>query len=228
MQALVAAYRASLIDVELKVYDAINALPKLASGKALFALSSPDTIEAHEIDPPMLYVLETKNPAAVEAQVRAMYEGMNDPVKTKRQYKKFQIEEQVGASTVFGQGRLIHALTTKGMENLLDNLITPPPKPLSPVLAKLREARPNADVYVRLSADGVARLELISAYPADEWDRAEAVLPGLRERFPQVVFVGLLSEGDFAPADEAMDVVVHSFEEAAAEAAVRYSKAPVA
>ncbi|HLX63204.1 MAG TPA: hypothetical protein VKX17_18175 [Planctomycetota bacterium] len=158
MQALITAYRASLIDTELKVFDAINALPKLASGKAMFALASPDTIEAHEIDPPLLYVLESKNPAGVEAQVRAMFEGMNDPVKTKRQYKKFQIEEQVGASTVFGQGRLIHALTTKGMESFLDNLITPPPKPLSTVLAKLKQARPNADLYVRLSGDGLAKL----------------------------------------------------------------------
>jgi hypothetical protein len=40
------------------------------------------------------------------------------------------------------------------------------------------------------------------------------------------VFVGLLSEGEFPAADEAMDVVVRSFEEAAAEAAVRYDKKP--
>ena len=78
------------------------------------------------------------------------------------------------------------------------------------------------------SAASVAMLFVVSAYPADEWGRAEAVLPALRERFPDVVFVALLSEGDFAPADEAMDLVVHSFEEAAAEAAVRYNKAPKA
>jgi len=78
------------------------------------------------------------------------------------------------------------------------------------------------------SAASVAMLFVVSAYPADEWARAEAVLPGLRERFQEVVFVAMLSDGEFAPADEAMDVVVHSFEEAAAEAAVRYSKAPSA
>ena len=50
----------------------------------------------------------------------------------------------------------------------------------------------------------------------------------LRERFTDAVFVGLLSDGEFAPADEAMDVVVHSFEEAAAEAAERWSKRPAA
>jgi hypothetical protein len=76
------------------------------------------------------------------------------------------------------------------------------------------------------SAGSVAMLFVVSAYPADEWERAQAILPALRERFPEVVFVGLLSEGEFAPADEAMDIVVHSFEEAAAEAAVRYDKAP--
>jgi predicted PurR-regulated permease PerM len=78
------------------------------------------------------------------------------------------------------------------------------------------------------SAASIAMLFVVSAYPADEWDRVEALLPTLRERFPDVVFVGLLSEGEFAPADEAMDVVVHSFEEAAAEAAARYDKAPAA
>ena len=78
------------------------------------------------------------------------------------------------------------------------------------------------------SAASIAMLFIVSAYPADEWDRVEALLPGLRERFPEVVFVGLLSEGEFAPADEAMDLVVHSFEEASAEAAARYDKAPAA
>ena len=42
----------------------------------------------------------------------------------------------------------------------------------------------------------------------------------LRERFTGAVFVGLLADGEFPAADEAMDLVVHSFEEAAAEAAV--------
>ena len=74
------------------------------------------------------------------------------------------------------------------------------------------------------SAASVAMLFVVSAYPADEWSRVEALLPGLRERFPEVVFVGMLSEGEFAPADEALDLVVHSFEEAAAEAAARYDK----
>ncbi len=78
------------------------------------------------------------------------------------------------------------------------------------------------------SSDGIAMLFVVSAYPAEEWERAVAVLPALRERFTDAVFVGLLSEGEFAPADEAMDLVVRSFEEAAAEAAARYAKAPAA
>ena len=50
------------------------------------------------------------------------------------------------------------------------------------------------------------------------------MLPALRERFTGAVFVAMLPEGEFAPADEAMDLVVRSFEEAAAEAAARYGK----
>ena len=70
----------------------------------------------------------------------------------------------------------------------------------------------------------IAMLFVVSAYPGDEWDRIAERLPGLRERFADAVFVGLLPEGGFAPADEAMDVVVRSFEEASAEAAERYGR----
>jgi len=76
------------------------------------------------------------------------------------------------------------------------------------------------------SADSIAMLFVVSAYPDEEWQRAAAVLPGLRERFVNAVFVGLLPEGEFEAADEAMNLVVRSFEEAAAEAAARYNKAP--
>jgi hypothetical protein len=78
------------------------------------------------------------------------------------------------------------------------------------------------------SPTSIAMLFVVSAYPAEEWDRIAERLPGLRERFADAVFVGMLSEGEFAPADEAMDIVVHSFEEAAAEAAERYGKKPAA
>jgi predicted PurR-regulated permease PerM len=74
----------------------------------------------------------------------------------------------------------------------------------------------------------IAMLFVVTANPAEEWERIAERLPGLRERFTDAVFVGMLSEGVFAPADEAMDVVVHSFEEASAEAAERYGKKPAA
>ena len=151
-------YRLSLLPAELKAFDAMNALPKLASGKALFALSSPDTIEAHEIDPPLLYVLETQNMQALEVQIRNLFEGMNDGVKTKRQYKKFQIEEQSNACTVFGAQRIIHALTAKGMESFLDFLTKPPEKSLSVLMNDLKSKRPEADAYLRLNADGLKNL----------------------------------------------------------------------
>ena len=73
-------------------------------------------------------------------------------------------------------------------------------------------------------ADSVAMLFIVSAYPGEEWARAATILPALRKRFTSAVFVGLLSDGEFPEAEEAMDVVVHSFEEAAAEASVRYDK----
>ncbi len=76
------------------------------------------------------------------------------------------------------------------------------------------------------STDGVAMVFVVTAAPADEWARISDILPGLRERFADAVFVGLLSEGEFAPADEALDGVVRSFEAASAEAAARYSKTP--
>ena len=77
------------------------------------------------------------------------------------------------------------------------------------------------------STDGVAMLFVVTAAPVDEWARIVDTLPGLRERFGGAVFVGLLPEGEFAPADDALDLVVRSFEEASAEAAARYSKTPV-
>jgi predicted PurR-regulated permease PerM len=70
----------------------------------------------------------------------------------------------------------------------------------------------------------VSMLFVVSADPAEEWSRIEPVLPRLRARFPDAVFVGLLPEGDFAPAGAALDLVARTFEAAAAEAAARYAK----
>ena len=74
------------------------------------------------------------------------------------------------------------------------------------------------------TADGVAMLFVVSANPVEEWALIAEQLPQLRERFASAAFVALLADGEFAPADEAMDLVVHSFEEAAAEAGARYAK----
>ena len=76
------------------------------------------------------------------------------------------------------------------------------------------------------TADGVAMLFVVTAAPGDEWSRIAGLLPELRQRFAEAEFVGLLPEGEFVAADEALDLVVRSFEEAAAEAAARYSKTP--
>jgi predicted PurR-regulated permease PerM len=70
----------------------------------------------------------------------------------------------------------------------------------------------------------VSMLFVVSADPAEEWSRIEPILPRLRARFPDAVFVGLLPEEDFAPADAALDVVSRTFEAAAAEASARYAK----
>jgi hypothetical protein len=78
------------------------------------------------------------------------------------------------------------------------------------------------------SSDGIAMVFVVTTAPADEWARISDILPRLRERFADAEFVGLLPEAEFAPADEALDVVVRSFEAASAEAAARYSKTPAA
>ena len=76
------------------------------------------------------------------------------------------------------------------------------------------------------SPDSIAMLFIVSAYPGEEWDRIAAHLPEIRARIPNAVLAAMLPEGEFTAADEAMDLVVHSFEEAAAEAATRFDKKP--
>ena len=78
------------------------------------------------------------------------------------------------------------------------------------------------------SPGGVAMLFIVSAYPGDEWQRIEATLAGLRERFTTAVFAGLLPEGEFEPPETSLDLIVRSFEEASAEAGSRFGKAAAA
>jgi hypothetical protein len=141
-----------------KLLDAARAIPKLLDGRAIFALGSPDTAEAAELDPPLVYVFETKQGQALEAQVRALFEGMTDPAKANRRYGPFTIEEHITAQSVYGQESIIHSLTQKGMESFLDNLLKRPEKQLATDLKDIRALQPNPDFIYHLSADGFADL----------------------------------------------------------------------
>jgi predicted PurR-regulated permease PerM len=75
------------------------------------------------------------------------------------------------------------------------------------------------------SAGGVAMLFLVTAYPALEWERATAVVGALRVRFPAAEIVGLLPRDDFEGAEDTVDRVARSFEEAVEHASAHYAKA---
>jgi len=75
------------------------------------------------------------------------------------------------------------------------------------------------------SAGGVAMLFLVTAYPALEWERAAAVVGALRDRFPAAEIVGLLPRDDFEGAEDTVDRVAYSFEEAVEHASAHYAKA---
>jgi predicted PurR-regulated permease PerM len=72
------------------------------------------------------------------------------------------------------------------------------------------------------SSASIAMLFLVSAFPADEWERVVELLPALRARFTEARFVALLPEEGFDAAEDAVDLVAHSFEEAALHAAAHY------
>lgn len=147
-------YRKELLPAEVQADDARQALLKLASGKLVFAIPSPDTIQPEEIDPPLIRILEVNNLQTAEAQTRQMFEGEGDPIRNKRVYKTYTIDEQTNANTLFSQDRVINSLTEKGMEVTLDNLAKPPAKSLAPVVNDLRAQRPNADIVWHLSSSG--------------------------------------------------------------------------
>ncbi len=75
------------------------------------------------------------------------------------------------------------------------------------------------------SAGGVSMLFLVTAYPALEWERATAVVGKLRERFPVAEIVGLLPRDDFEGAEDTVDLVARSFEEAVEHAGAHYARA---
>jgi hypothetical protein len=75
------------------------------------------------------------------------------------------------------------------------------------------------------SAGGVAMVFVVSAYPALEWPRVTAVVGQLRDRFPSATIVGLLPLDGFRGAEDTVDRVAHSFEEAVEHAGMRYPNA---
>lgn len=154
MRKTIQGHRKDMLPTEIQVLDAMQALSKSASGRAALAIAGPDTIQPEEIDPPIVYVLESSNPQTAEAQTRQMFTGMGDPIKSKRINKQFTIEEQGNANTHFSQDRIVHALTERAMDNFLDSLLKPPARTLTPVLTELRAQRPDADCIWRLSSAG--------------------------------------------------------------------------
>ena len=77
------------------------------------------------------------------------------------------------------------------------------------------------------SPDSIAMLFIVSAYPDEEWERVAVHLPEIARAHSQRG-----SRRDCCPrarsrrSTESMDLVVRSFEEAAAEAATRFDKKP--
>ena len=141
-----------------KMLDAIRGIPKLLNGRALLALGAPETAEAVELEPPLIYLLESAQPQALEQQARALFEGMTDPTKGSRHYGPFTIEEHITAQTVFGQDSVIHSLTQAGIEAFLNNMLKRPEKSLTPALAGIRALLPEHDFLMHLSSDGFKQL----------------------------------------------------------------------
>ncbi|MCY3018182.1 MAG: hypothetical protein NTW87_04005, partial [Planctomycetota bacterium] len=154
MQKFYKGHREAQIPNDQKMLDAVRAIPKLLDGKALVAIGPPDTAEAAEMDPPIVYVLESKQPHSLETQARNLFEGMTDQPKTSRPYGPFIIEEHIAAQTVFAQESVIHALTQKGIESFLDGLKAPPEKSLAPALKEIRALLPQYDFVYHIASDG--------------------------------------------------------------------------
>ena len=142
-----------------KALDAVRAIPKLLDGKALLALGAPDTAEAAELDPPLVYVAESKQPVELEMQVRNLFQGLDDPPKgEQRPYGPFRIAEHISAQTVFGQERVVHALTQKGIESFLDCMVKRPAESLSPALKEIRALLPQYDFIFHIASNGFKEL----------------------------------------------------------------------
>ena len=135
-------------DNDKKVLDAIQEIVKLTDGKSLLAFGAPETAEATEIDPPMVYALESKQAHGLELQIRALLQAMNDPPKSIRRFGPFSIEEQISAQTVFTAEGMIHSLTQMGIESVLEKYTQKPKEPLTAELAQVRGLMPTYDVLI--------------------------------------------------------------------------------
>ena len=75
------------------------------------------------------------------------------------------------------------------------------------------------------SAGGVAMLYVVVAYPTLEWERVSVIVGQLRERFTTAAIVGLLPRDEFEGAEDTLDRVARSFEEAVEHAGAHYPSA---
>jgi len=79
--------------------------------------------------------------------------------------------------------------------------------------------------------ESVAMVYLVTMYPADEWTRAADLAATLHGRFPGATFIGLMPDDPLPEAEArnvgaSVDVVVHSFEDAAQQALGRIPARP--
>jgi hypothetical protein len=187
------------VDSDQKMLDALIGMRNLIDGKFLFAIGAGETADAGEIDPPMVYMLESKQAQALEAQVRAFFLGIADPPKSTRRYGPFTIDEHLIAQTVFGQDSVIHALTAPAVEAFLDNYLKRPAPPLTESLSALRALTPQPDITLHINTQDLAKLsegtmliddelvkavETFGAAPGTLFQSAMRVKPeGIEEQF---------------------------------------------
>ncbi|HYG75849.1 MAG TPA: hypothetical protein VEK08_12665 [Planctomycetota bacterium] len=211
MQTFYKGHREAQVPNDQKILDTVRELPKLLDGKVLWTIGAPDTAEAAELDPPMVYAVESKQMPQLEATVRRLFEGMTDPPKSNRRYGPFTVEEHITAQSVFGQESIIHSLTQKGIESFLDTLVKRPEKTLQPELSEVRSLLPQYDFIYHLSTDGFKDLcdngqliddqqlevvEKVGFMPGSAWQGLIAVTPdGFEDMFRLKIGGGEKNQG---------------------------------
>ncbi|HYF51674.1 MAG TPA: hypothetical protein VEJ63_19825, partial [Planctomycetota bacterium] len=142
------AHRDGQLPSDQRLLDTIGEIGKLIEGRALMYIGPADTADMAELDPPVVYLLETKESQQMEGHVRALFDSLQDAPKSNRRYGPFTIEEHITAQTVFGQESVVHALTQKSVESYLDNRLKKPEQTLDPKLAEIRALLPNHDLLL--------------------------------------------------------------------------------